>query len=65
MFDVWFELGNALDAEGVGDSLAFACMLGSISRVEESSLNRDKGIVIFTGSSEPISWSTYQSSRLS
>ena len=46
---VGFELCDALDAECVGDGLAFAGVLGAITGIEEAALDGDEGVVIFTG----------------
>lgn len=43
---VLLELADALRAENVRDSLAFAGMFGAIARVEEASLNGDEGVII-------------------
>jgi len=45
--DVLFELANGLCGERVRDSLALARMLGAIPRVEEATLDRDEGVVVF------------------
>lgn len=44
--DVLLELADGFGAEGVRDHLAFASMLGSVTRVEETSSDRDKGIIV-------------------
>jgi hypothetical protein len=47
--DVLLELADGFGAEGVGDDLAFASVFGSVSGVEETSSNRDEGVIIITG----------------
>ena len=44
--DVLFELADALGAEGVGDSLSFTRVFGSVTGVEEASLNGDEGVIV-------------------
>lgn len=44
-----FELGDALGGEGVGDGLALSGVLYSVSCVEETALDGDKGIVVVAG----------------
>lgn len=46
--DVLLELAYALGAEGVGDRFTFAGVLCSIAGVEETSSDRDEGIVVFS-----------------
>ena len=43
---ILLELADALRAEGVGDSLPFTTVFGAISRVEETSLDGDEGIIV-------------------
>jgi hypothetical protein len=45
---IGFELRDALRGKGVGDSLSLSSMLGSVSRVEETALDGDEGIVEIT-----------------
>jgi hypothetical protein len=47
--DILFELANGLGAEGVGDSLALASVLGTVTSVEQTAADGDKGIVEVTG----------------
>lgn len=44
--DVLLELADGFGAEGVRNHFAFASMLGSVTRVEETSSDRDKGIIV-------------------
>jgi hypothetical protein len=44
--NVLLELANTLRGECVGDHLAFSAMFGAIPRIEEASLDVDKGIVV-------------------
>ena len=43
---VLFELTNTFLAERMRHCLAFACMLCSIPRIEEATLDGDEGIVV-------------------
>jgi hypothetical protein len=43
---VFFELGNGLGGEGVGNGLALSCVLGTIAGIEESSLDGHKDVVV-------------------
>lgn len=52
---VLLELADAFGAESVRDSLPLSCVLSSISGVEETSLDRDEGIVIVTVKDSPVS----------
>ena len=45
---VLLELANALGAEGVRDGLALASVLGTVSCVEETALNRHESIIVLT-----------------
>lgn len=45
---VLLELADRLGAEGVGNRLALAGVLGAVARVEEAALDRDECIVVFT-----------------
>ena len=45
---IGFKLSDALGRKCVRDRLALSCMLGTISCVEETALNGDKGIVIIS-----------------
>lgn len=44
--DVLFELANALSTEGVRNGLAFSGVFGAVARVEEATLDGNKGIVV-------------------
>ena len=44
--DILFELADALGAEGVGDSLPFTRVFGAVTRVEETSLDGDEGVIV-------------------
>ena len=46
--DVLLELPNGFDTERMGNSLALAGVLSSISSVEETTFDRDKSIIVFT-----------------
>lgn len=46
MCHVLLKLADAFGAEGVRDSFSLAGMFGAIARVEEASLDGDKGIVV-------------------
>lgn len=43
--NVLLELANGLGTEGVGDGLALAGVLGTVTGVEQTTANRDEGIV--------------------
>jgi hypothetical protein len=45
---VLLELANALSAEGVRDGLALASVLGTVSCVEETALDRHESVIVFT-----------------
>ena len=45
---VLFELAYRLGAEGVGNRLAFPCVLRSISGVEETTVDGDEGVIVIT-----------------
>lgn len=45
---ILLELANTLLAESMRHSLSFAGMLDSVSRIEESSLDADKSVVVLT-----------------
>ena len=47
--DILFELANGLGGEGVRDSFALARMFGTVPRVKKATLDRDEGVVVFTG----------------
>lgn len=49
MIHVLLKLSNRLGAEGVGNSFSFAGMFGSITGIEETALDGDKGIVVLAG----------------
>jgi hypothetical protein len=42
-------LANGLGTEGVGDSLALAGVLGTVTGVEQTTADRNEGIVEVTG----------------
>jgi len=44
-----FELADGFRAECMRDSLALACMLGTIAGVEQTALDRDKCIIVLAG----------------
>lgn len=44
--DVLLELANALRAEGMRYGLSLAGVLGTVSCVEEATLDGDKGIIV-------------------
>lgn len=46
--DVLLELADGFGAEGVGDDLALASMFGSVTGVEETSSDRDEGVIVVT-----------------
>ena len=43
---ILFELADTLGAEGVGDGLSFAGVFGSVTGVEDASLNGDEGVIV-------------------
>lgn len=45
---VLLELADGLGAECVRDSLALSSVFGAVTGVEETSLDRDEGIVVLT-----------------
>lgn len=47
MVDVLLELAHAFGAEGVGNGLALARVLGSVAGVKQATLDRDEGVVVF------------------
>lgn len=46
--NILLELANGLRAEGMRNSLPFACMLGTITGVEETSTDGHEGIIEVT-----------------
>lgn len=52
---VLLELADALGTEGMRDSLAFASVLGTVTRIEEATLDRYESIVVFTVTRNPVS----------
>ena len=46
--DVLLELADGLRGEGVRDDLPFAGVFGAVARVEETALDADEGVVVFT-----------------
>ena len=57
---ILFELADGLGAESVGYGFTFASMLGSISSVEETAVDRYEGVIVITAlvsrpSSNPVS----------
>ena len=47
MMDVLLELADGLGGEGMGHCLAFASVFGSVTCVEETAFDGDKGVVVF------------------
>jgi hypothetical protein len=46
--DVLLELADGFRGEGVRDDLPFAGVFGAVARVEETALDADEGVVVFT-----------------
>ena len=46
--NAWFELGYALCAKGMGNGFPLSSMFFAISGVEETTVNGDEGVVVFT-----------------
>lgn len=49
MMHVLLKLRDRLGAKGVGDGFSFASMFGTITGIEETTLDGDKGIIVLAG----------------